>query len=270
MKNIMTNAMLLVILSSCAASKQATQKLTFAQNPVVAHRGAFKAKNLPENSIASLQEAIRLRCTGSEFDVRMTMDDSLIINHDPHYQHMEVEKTTYQELAKVRLSNDETLPTLRQFLEEGMKNNVYTRLVLEIKPSSVSKERGKLIAERAVQLVQELDAAPYIVYISFDYDILKKVIEKSPAAKTQYLTGDITPEQLKTDGISGADYHLTIFRKNPEWISRAQKSNIVLNAWTVNAKEDMQWLLANGFQFITTNEPELLLSLSKPVPSAKK
>jgi glycerophosphoryl diester phosphodiesterase len=78
------------------------------------------------------------------------------------------------------------------------------------------------------------------------------------------------PEQLKTDGISGADYHLTIFRKNPEWISRAQKSNIVLNAWTVNAKEDMQWLLANGFQFITTNEPELLLSLSTPVPSAQK
>jgi hypothetical protein len=32
----------------------------------------------------------------------------------------------------------------------------------------------------------------------------------------------------------------------------------------------MQWLLANGFQFITTNEPELLLSLSTPVPSAQK
>lgn len=66
----------------------------FAPNPVVAHRGAFKAKGLPENSVAALQEAIRLKCTGSEFDVRMSADDSLIINHDPHYGHKEIEKTT--------------------------------------------------------------------------------------------------------------------------------------------------------------------------------
>ncbi len=270
MKNIVANAMLLVMLASCASSKQGGQRLAFAQNPVIAHRGAFKAKNLPENSLASLKEAIRLQCTGSEFDVRMTMDDSLIVNHDPHYHGMEIEKTTYRELTKVPLSNGEILPTLRQYLKEGMISNLHTRLVLEIKPSGIGKERARLIAERAVRLVQELNASPYIVYISFDYDILKKVIEVRPGAETQYLNGDITPEQLKSDGISGADYHLSIFKKHPDWISRAQKSNIVLNAWTVNEREDMQWLLANGFQFITTNEPELLLSLWKQAASAKK
>lgn len=263
-------SLLLALLASCATSKQGVQRLTFANNPVIAHRGAFKAKNLPENSIASLKEAIRLQCTGSEFDVRMTMDDSLIINHDPHYQGREVEKTTYVELAKVPLSNGEALPTLRQYLKEGMANNVHTRLVLEIKPSGISKERGRLIAERAVRLVQELNAAPHIVYISFDYDILKKVIEVSPGAETQYLNGDITPEQLKTDKISGADYHLSVFKKHPEWIDQAHKHNLVLNAWTVNEREDMQWLLDKGFQFITTNEPELLLSLWKTMASAKK
>jgi glycerophosphoryl diester phosphodiesterase len=193
MKNIIASALLLFILASCATSKQGAQRLTFAQNPVIAHRGAFKIKKLPENSIASLQEAIRLQCTGSEFDVRMTMDDSLIINHDPQYQGMEIEKTTYHELAKVPLSNGEALPTLRQYLREGMTNNVHTRLVLEIKPSGITKERGKLIAERAVRLVQDLNASPYIVYISFDYDILKKVIEVSAGAETQYLNGDLTP-----------------------------------------------------------------------------
>ena len=150
MKSIVANAMLLLILASCAPSKPGFKRLTFASNPVIAHRGAFKAKDLPENSIAS------------------------------------------------------------------------------------------------------------------------KVIELSPGAQTQYLNGEITPEGLKKDGISGADYHFSVFKKNPEWIGRAQKSNIILNAWTVNEREDMQWLLENKFQFITTNEPELLLSIWKPAASVKK
>jgi glycerophosphoryl diester phosphodiesterase len=270
MKNRIVNSLLLFLLASCATLKPVDQRLSFAQNPVIAHRGAFKTKNLPENSLASLKEAIRLQCTGSEFDVRMTMDDSLIINHDPHYRGLEIEKTSFQELSKVPLSNGEVLPTLRQYLKAGMEKNWQTRLVLEIKPSGISKEKGREIAERAVRLVQELNAAPYIVYISFDYDILKKIIEVSPRAETQYLNGDRTPEQLKPDGITGADYHLSVFRKNPDWISRAQKSNIVLNAWTVNERGDIQWLLENKFQFITTNEPELLLSIVKPVDAAKK
>jgi glycerophosphoryl diester phosphodiesterase len=57
-------------------------RITFADNVVVAHRGAWKQKDIPENSIASLKHAIELNCTGSEFDVRMTADDILIVNHD--------------------------------------------------------------------------------------------------------------------------------------------------------------------------------------------
>ncbi|HVG16128.1 MAG TPA: glycerophosphodiester phosphodiesterase family protein [Chitinophagaceae bacterium] len=270
MNTVWAQALLVVMLASCATSKRAVQQLSFAQNPVVAHRGAFKAKNLPENSLASLNEAIRLQCTGSEFDVRMTMDDSLIINHDPHYRGKEIEKTTYSELVKVPLSNGETLPTLRQYLNEGMKNNVHTRLVLEVKPSGVSKERGKLIAERSVKMVHELNAASYIVYISFDYDILKKIIQINPVAQTQFLNGDVAPAQLKADGITGADYHFSVFKAHPEWIEQAQKHNIILNAWTVNDKEEMQRLLASKFQFITTNEPELLLSLWKSMSTVRR
>ena len=101
-----------------------------------------------------------------------------------------------------------------------------------------------------------------VAYISFDYDILKKVQELDPPASTQYLNGDYTPEQLKEGGISGLDYNISVFRKNPDWIARAQKANLILNAWTVNSEADMKWLLENKFQFITTNEPELLLSMT--------
>lgn len=255
---------IVVFLGGCYSSrKNMDSKISFADNPVVAHRGAFKKNNFPENSIAALKHAIELRCTGSEFDVRMTADDSLIINHDPHYNKLEIEKTTFAELAQFRLSNNENLPTLREYLLSGLVNNKQTRLVLEIKPSGISKERGKLIAEKVVNLVKELRAGPMIVYISFDYDILKKIIEIDGKAITQYLNGDKSPEELKTDKITGADYHLSVFQKKPEWIDEAKKSKIVLNAWTVNKAEDMQWLLSKGFDYITTNEPELLFEITR-------
>ncbi|NTS41612.1 glycerophosphodiester phosphodiesterase [Flavisolibacter sp. BT320] len=250
-----------IFLFSCAGQQKTNTVSAVNNNPVIAHRGAFKMNGFPENSLAALQEAIRLKCAGSEFDVRMTADDSLIVNHDPHYNGLEIEKVTYQQLAQTKLSNGEMLPTLRQYLMLGKAANKTTLLVLEIKPSGISKERGQKLAEKCVAMVRETGVAPMTVYISFDYDILKKVRQVEPSAITQHLNGDKTPAQLKADGITGADYHYSVFKKNPDWIAQAKTQGIVLNAWTVNAKEDMTWLLDNGFEYITTNEPELLFQV---------
>jgi glycerophosphoryl diester phosphodiesterase len=85
--------------------------VAFANNVVVAHRGAWKQQNLPENSIAALEHAIALKCAGSEFDVRMTKDDVLIVNHDADYHDLTIEDYNYAVLAKFKLSNGEELPT---------------------------------------------------------------------------------------------------------------------------------------------------------------
>ncbi|MDP2338478.1 MAG: family 16 glycosylhydrolase [Bacteroidota bacterium] len=259
-----------VCLSACISVVNGAEKnMAFADDPVVSHRGAWKKNALPENSIASLKHAIEIQCAGSEFDVRMTADDSLIINHDPNYNKLPIEKTNYADLIAFKLSNEEKLPTFREYLLAGKENNTTTRLVCEIKPSEISKERGIIIASKVLQLVKELNIQQRLVYISFDYDILKKLIELEPTVTTQYLGSDKSPEQLKADGISGADYHFSAFKAHPEWIESAKKNHIALNAWTVNDVADMDWLLANNFDFITTNEPELLFERMKLSPVYK-
>ncbi len=224
---------------------------------VVAHRGAFKKNNLPENSIAGLQEAIRLQCEGSEFDIRMTADDSLVIIHDPVHAGVKVEEATFNELVLHKLSNGETLPTLREYLLAGMHQN-QTKLVLEVKPSGVSKQRSLLATEKSFELVQELGIEEKVIYISFDYDVIKKILSLNQQASVQYLNGDKSPMELKKDGVNGIDYNLAVFRMHPSWIESAKQNKIVLNAWTVNNANDMDWLLNHGFDYITTDEPELL------------
>ena len=251
-------AIILITDSSCKVSNNMNgPSATKVNTGIVAHRGAFKKNKLPENSIASLQEAIRLECEGSEFDMRITADDSLIIIHDPVHAGIKVEEVKYSELLLKKLSNGETLPTLREYLLAGMQQNK-TKLVLEIKPSGVNKQRALLSAEKAFALVQDFGIKEKVIYISFDYDVIKKIISLDPQAPVQYLNGDKSPDELKQAGINGLDYNIAVFRTKPAWIGSAKSNNLVLNAWTVNKTNDMDWLISNGFDFITTDEPELL------------
>ena len=240
--------LIIVGFSSCNAQK----------NAIVAHRGAWKKNNLPENSIASLRHAIDLKLPGSEFDVWRTADDSLVINHDAHYNKLLIEETNYADLIKFKLSNGEKLPTLHEYIVEGKKNNKHTLLVCEIKPSEISKERGKETALKTVETIRKLKADKNTSYISFDYEILKEIRKVDQKTVLQYLEGNKSPKEVKADNINGVDYHYSFFKKHPEWIKEAKENNIILNAWTVNEAADMDWIIQNKFDYITTNEPELL------------
>ena len=245
-----------MILISFLSSAQSN----FHVNKVIAHRGAWKAHSFPQNSLASLREAIRLGCEGSEFDVWMTEDEVLVVNHDHDFQGIDIEKATYEQLLTLRLPNGENIPTLKEYLTEGMKQTG-TKLILEFKPSRISVERSEKVGEMAVKTVQELGAEKWVDYITFSYEGGKKAIETDPTANIAYLSGDKTPAQLKEDGFFGFDYNIRVLRQKAEWITEAQKLGLTVNAWTVNAEEDMKWLLELKADFITTDEPELLFTL---------
>jgi glycerophosphoryl diester phosphodiesterase len=260
-----------IVLLSCAGKKLTNNPGTldtskplpngFA-NKVIAHRGAFKNTGVPENSIASLKAAIQMGCGGSEFDIHMTADSVLVINHDHDLQGMNIETSTYQQLLEKSLSNGEKIPTLENYLREGLGQNK-TKLVAEIKASKVSKERSLALTNKVVDMVKRLNGEKQVVYISFDYDVLKRVKELDASAPVQYLNGDVSAEQLKTDGFD-VDYHYTVFQRNPGWIKNAKSLGIVVNAWTVNRESTMDSLLSQDIDFITTDQPELLLKkLSK-------
>ncbi|WP_290508134.1 glycerophosphodiester phosphodiesterase family protein [Algoriphagus sp.] len=234
----------------------------FIKNKVIAHRGAWKNNAFPQNSIASLREAIRLGCEGSEFDVWMTADEVLVINHDAEFEGMEIEQVTYKELLTKTLPNGEKIPTLKEYLQEGMKQNK-TKLILEFKPSGISVARSEKIGELVVKTVHELHAEDWVEYITFSYEGGLKAIATDPEAKVSYLTGDKSPSQLRSAGFYGFDYNFRILKMKPEWIQEARELGLITNSWTVNDPETMTWLLDQGIDQITTDEPELLLEILK-------
>lgn len=262
----------LLIVTICGCSKsnlktaevkdtflQIEVKDTFLQNKVVAHRGAWLEYGLPENSMASLKKAIEIGCEASEFDVHLTADKVLVINHDPTFFNLTIEKLTYKDLLTKKLSNGESIPTVKEYISEAMKQGK-TKLMLEPKASVVSKSRSLEMADSIVSLVNRMDAGKWMIYISFDSDILKRIRSLEPGAEIQYLSGNLKPAELKDINIS-MDYNYGKYRQNLNWIKEAKNFKVITNSWTVNNKTDMQWLLDLNIEMITTDYPAMLLKL---------
>jgi glycerophosphoryl diester phosphodiesterase len=233
------------------------------ETKVIAHGGAWKTKNFPFNSIASLRQAIQLKYGGSEFDILMTVDDSLVITHGPLYNNLQVEKTKYDKLIAFKLPNGEKLPTLREYLIAGLEMNSSTLFMSEIKKSQISAVRDAQITTKVVELVHKLKAQDKMVYNSFDYAILKKIRALDSKAVTIFIDGSKSPEQLKADGVSGMNYNFSVYRSHPEWIESARKNNLILHVWTVNASSDIDWAITTKFDMIVTDEPELVFERLK-------
>lgn len=233
-----------------------------AQQPaVIAHRGYWKIAGSAQNSLLALVKADSIGCYGSEFDVWLTKDHQLVVNHDPLFKLRSMERSKASKLTQLTLDNGENLPTLKQYLNTG--KGLQTKLILELKAHSKPERETKAV-KKIIALVKSMHLESRMEYITFSQHALKEFIRLAPqGTPVFYLGGDLTPEELKAWGCAGADYHLGVFRKHPEWISQLHQLGLKVNVWTVNKEEDMTWLIQQKVDFITTNEPVLLQSLLK-------
>jgi len=228
-----------------------------AQTQIIAHRGYWQT-NPPttENSLKSLENAQNLKIYGAEFDVRMTKDGVLVINHDEHHSKMEISDFDFKELEKVNLSNGEKFPTLKDYLKQGKKEKVL-KLIVEIKPAKTEALENEIV-EKTIKMIKDLMLESQSEYISFSLNVCKQIKKVAPEFKVQYLNGELSPQQIKDQGLDGIDYHYSVFEKNPTWISEAKALGLITNSWTVNKIEVYNELKKQGIDFVTTNIPDQL------------
>lgn len=232
----------------------------FIRNKVIAHRGAWKNQNVPENSLGSLNKAIELGCEGSEFDVWLSSDKVPVVCHNASVGGKIIEQTTAAELQKISLGNDDFVPIIEQYLLAAKHQN-RTHLVLEIKSSEISQERSLELTDAVVCMVHDLKVQAWVDYISFNYGVLKRVHELDPDAKTAYLSDDKKLEELVTDGITGIDYPFYSFHKDETLVKKAHQLGLTVNVWTLDKEEELRYFITQGVDQITTNEPEQLIKL---------
>lgn len=231
----------------------------FIKNKVIAHRGAWKHTGASQNTLGALQHAIDLGCQGSEFDVWLTKDKKIALNHDNDLEGRIIEKTTLADLQTIKLNNDEVMPTLEQYIDL-IKSQNKTRLVLELKSNKWNANILEL-ADSCVQTVHRMNAQAWVDYITFDYRGLKVIRAMDATAHIAFLEESVDLDLQKLDGMSGIDYHFSLYDKIEKLYERCQMLGLTTNAWTVNSAEWMTRFLDMNVDFITTDEPEMLLKM---------
>lgn len=222
---------------------------------VIAHRGYWKTSGSAQNSLAALKKAQELDIYGSEFDVFITKDGVVVVNHDPTINGIRIENADYADLKDITLSNGEKIPTLKDYIDQA-KKDVSTKLILEIKTHSTKANNDRAVAA-AVKMVKDENMTEQVEYIAFSIDVCKKIVELNPTAKVAYLSGDLAPQTLYNMGIVGIDYNIAAIRNNKAWIAEAQNLGMTVNVWTVNSGNDLQEVIDYGVDYITTDEPVL-------------
>jgi glycerophosphoryl diester phosphodiesterase len=105
-----------------------------ARHPLLlGHRGARAQKSIPENTIASFDQALADGCDGFEFDVRLTADGHAVICHDPEFEGSEIARSSAKEVSQ--LPQFEDICTRYQdsaFLDIELKVPGLERLTIEL------------------------------------------------------------------------------------------------------------------------------------------
>lgn len=130
---------------------------------IIAHRGNDGIHK--ENSLEAIISSLNSKYTdGAEFDVRLTKDHKLIINHDPFYNGNYIRHTNALKLQKLGLN------TLVEILSNIHNNKI---LMIEIK---VDDKDIKVMSKKLIYIIKKYNLNYYIC--SFNYKFIKYLKEK--------------------------------------------------------------------------------------------
>lgn len=113
-----------------------------------------KQKVLPRTRLQAFRSA-EAGVYGSEFDVQLTADGVVVVNHDDVVEGLVIGETRYEKLKDIKLKNGERIPLLEEYLKTG-KQLPEIRLVLEIKPHKTQSQENQ-IAAACVRLVKNME-----------------------------------------------------------------------------------------------------------------
>lgn len=247
------------ILFCCGLICAAITAMSANPTKIVAHRGLWNAPGSAQNSIRSLVKADSIGADASEFDVYETSDGVIVLNHDGVINGYSIPATHSSIICEQTLENGEKVPTLRQFLDVAKDLDI--DLVLELKWCNPGREPA--MAKACVDLIEEYGLTDRTQYISFASGLCKAVAELTDRPVSHLWGEKCTPEQAQELGCKGCDYSYVAWEANPEYFNECKKRGLITNIWTVDDDTRMVNAFKDGFDYLTTNDPEKAMTLRK-------
>lgn len=199
---------------------------------------------------------------------------------------------------KQKPAKGQRIPTLREVIQLVRKTGGQTHLFIELKFSPLKPEETQSreeIANIVAKVIRDENIAERVTIISFDWKTLmhfqnmmpevptgyvtiakngRDTIQKNTSGMSPWMAGldiddfDSIPQAVKSAGGKYWNtnyYHAVGHNKNitSEIVAKAHALGIKVLVWTPDTKSAMQKLIQAGVDGITTNRPDILVSLFK-------
>jgi len=99
---------------------------------LLGHRGSRALRSIPENTIASFDQALADGCDGFEFDVRLTADEEAVVCHDPKAAGFEISRATAKQVSQLPRLRDVLQRYRDSFLDIELKVKGLERITLDL------------------------------------------------------------------------------------------------------------------------------------------
>jgi glycerophosphoryl diester phosphodiesterase len=205
---------------------------------LLGHRGARTLKSIPENTLASFDQALADGCDGFEFDVRLSADGKAVVCHDPQTGGVEIARATGEQSA--------ALPQLQDVLARYQERAF---LDLELKVSGLEKITAALL--------QKYQPRRGFVVSSFLPEVLQAVHAQDSSVPLGLICE--TKAELRQWNDLPIEYvipHYKLVDKALLRNLRAADKRILV--WTVNAPANMRRLAKSGVDGIISDNTSLL------------
>lgn len=232
---------------------------------IIAHRGA--SGYAPENTIASIEFAIKMGCEAIEFDVQLTKDNQMVVCHDFTVDRTtngsgEIKNYTLAEIKKLDAGSwfskefaGERIPTLEELLNI-IPNDIF--LHIEIKrTSSDNRDIEKVLND----ILVKHNRITTVLISSFNHYSIREIKRYNDQINIgMALEADLIEpiKYIKDNDIPLYSFHPCYEYVSSSMIQELHKNNIRVHCWTVNNKELATRLKEMGVDSIFTNYPDLL------------
>ena len=202
---------------------------------IIAHRG-FSQK-YPENTLLAFEKAIEAGADGIETDLRLTLDNQIILFHDRNLKkHTDVdakpESLSLLALKEFDVGRGECIPSLSELLELTQEK---VTLILEIK--YIPETYKKLCEVLTVQIEDKLD---WVEVSCFEDKVLEYIYKLNPNVKLHKLIKDASV--LEAHGMEVKYDYVEYFDINVKLHKIALEKGLIgrrkVIFWTVD-KEDL-------------------------------
>jgi glycerophosphoryl diester phosphodiesterase len=204
---------------------------------LLGHRGARARKSIPENTVASFDQALADGCDGFEFDVRLSEDEEAVVCHDAKVAGYDVSRTNAKQLSQLPRLRDVLQRYRDSFIDIELKVKGLERILLDLflrhKP-----RRGFVVSSfqpGALKSVRALDASIPLGLVC--------------ETKTQLRLWNELPVQYVIPQQELAD---------PDLIRQIRGAGKKVLVWTVNDPAQMQRFAEYGVDGIISDETDLL------------